>query len=176
MRCQRFICIRLSDPHMTCFATPFHHSVHHRGLSTEAAYGCLKSSPTGRLRRAFLYLSYSMTLARLLDTTCHTTGHAGPHPAVRQVKLSVSREFGKSERREESVRESDVQRWGVARCHGPSELPAVCAASCAATPRLRSSRYLVVPRFHCFQTIDRSRRRIHCPSSSSTLGVSHRPK
>src|SRR4030088_3612566 len=73
MRCQRFICIRLSDPHMTCFATPFHHSVHHRGLSAEAAYGCLKSSPTGRLRRTFLHLSYSMTLARLLDTTCRAT-------------------------------------------------------------------------------------------------------
>src|SRR6202007_1301121 len=50
------------------------------------------------------------------------------------------------------------------------------AASCAAMPRLRSSRYLVVPRFHCFQTIDRSRRRSHFSSLSSTSGASHRPK
>ena len=63
-----------------------------------------------------------------------------------------------------------------ARCHGPSELPAVCAASYAAMPRWQSSRYLVVPRFHWFQTIDRSRRRSHCSSLSSTSGVSHRPK
>src|SRR5882762_452745 len=57
----------------------------------------------------------------------------------------------------------------LARCHGPSELPAVFASSCAATPRLRSSRYLVVPRCHCFQTIDRSRRRIHCFCHSSVV-------
>src|SRR6516162_4414457 len=38
-------------------------------LLTEAAYGCLKPPPTGRLRRANLHLSYSMTLSRLLDTT-----------------------------------------------------------------------------------------------------------
>src|SRR5262249_46290828 len=35
---------------------------------TEAAYGCLKPPPTGRLRRANLHLSYSMTLSRLIDT------------------------------------------------------------------------------------------------------------
>jgi hypothetical protein len=29
----------------------------------------LKPPPTGRLRRAFLHLSHSTTLARLLDTT-----------------------------------------------------------------------------------------------------------
>src|SRR6516162_8526363 len=38
-------------------------------LLTEAAYGCLKPPPTGRLRRVNLHLSYSMTLSRLLDTT-----------------------------------------------------------------------------------------------------------
>jgi hypothetical protein len=35
----------------------------------EAAYGSLKPPPTGRLRRTYLHLSYSMTLARRLDTT-----------------------------------------------------------------------------------------------------------
>src|SRR6516162_4591994 len=38
-------------------------------LLTEAADGCLKPPPTGRLRRVNLHLAYSMTLSRLLDTT-----------------------------------------------------------------------------------------------------------
>src|ERR1700755_3063279 len=38
-------------------------------LLTEAAHGCLKPSPTGRLRRVLLHLSYSMALLHLLDTT-----------------------------------------------------------------------------------------------------------
>ena len=37
-------------------------------IGTTAAYGGLKPPPTRRLRRAHLHLSYSMTLARLLDT------------------------------------------------------------------------------------------------------------
>ena len=37
---------------------------------------------------------------------CHTTGYAGPHRAVRRVKLTVSRELGKPERGEENVRQS----------------------------------------------------------------------
>jgi hypothetical protein len=37
-------------------------------FKTEAAYGGLKPPPTRRLRRAHLHLSYSMALARLLDT------------------------------------------------------------------------------------------------------------
>src|SRR5713226_6240582 len=55
-----------------------------------------------------------MTPSRLLDTTCHTTGHhAGPHPAVRRVELTMSRELGKPERGEVSVGQSDVQRGGL---------------------------------------------------------------
>ena len=34
----------------------------------EAAHGCLEPPPTKRLRRAYLHLSHSMTLSRLLDT------------------------------------------------------------------------------------------------------------
>src|SRR5947207_7236470 len=45
--------------------------------------------------------------------------------------------------------------------HGPWGLPAVCAARSLPTPRLRSSRNRVRPRFHCFHTTDRSRRRSH---------------
>src|SRR6516162_10927174 len=47
----------------------FNHNVHHRGLWTEAAYGSLKPPPTRRLRRTYLHLSYSMTIARLHDTS-----------------------------------------------------------------------------------------------------------
>src|SRR5882672_1148219 len=38
-------------------------------LLTGAAHGGLKPSPTGRLRRVRLHLSYSMALSHLLDTT-----------------------------------------------------------------------------------------------------------
>src|SRR5713226_7859515 len=44
---------------------------------------------------------------------CHTTGHAGPHPAVRRVELTMSRELGKPGRGEVSVGQSDVQRGGL---------------------------------------------------------------
>src|SRR5882762_8358488 len=44
---------------------------------------------------------------------CHTTGHAGPHPAVRRVELTMNSEFGKSERGKVSVGQSDFQRWRV---------------------------------------------------------------
>src|SRR5882762_11650423 len=37
-------------------------------LLTEAAHGGLKPSPTERLRRVLLHLSYSMALSHLLDT------------------------------------------------------------------------------------------------------------
>ena len=58
----------LLSPHDVISVTPFNHNVHHRGLWTEAAYGCLKPPPTRRLRRTYLHLSYSMTISRLLDT------------------------------------------------------------------------------------------------------------
>ncbi len=45
--------------------------------------------------------------------TCHTTGYAGPHPADRRVKLAVSRELGKPERGEETVRQSELHRRRV---------------------------------------------------------------
>ena len=86
MRRRRFICIRLSNPYMTCSSvTPFNRGRSPPQLLTEAAPGCLKPPPTRGLRRAHLHLSYSTTLARLLDTTCHTTVHAGPHTAVQRV-------------------------------------------------------------------------------------------
>src|SRR5215469_2174174 len=60
MRHQRFACAHLSHPYLT-YST--------LRLLTEAAHGGLKPSPTGRLRRVLLHLSYSMALSRLLDTT-----------------------------------------------------------------------------------------------------------
>ena len=90
MRRRRFICIRLSNPYMTCSSgMPFNRGRSPPQLLTEAAHGCLKSSPTRGLRRAHLHLSYSMTLTRLLDTTCRTTRRAGPHPAVRRIKRTA---------------------------------------------------------------------------------------
>src|ERR1017187_8300709 len=55
---------------MTCSnVTPFNRGRSPPRLLTEAAHGCLKPPPTGRLRRASLHLSYSMTLSRLRDTS-----------------------------------------------------------------------------------------------------------
>src|SRR5260370_17058750 len=65
-------------------------------LLTEAAHGCLKPPPTGWLRRARLHLSYSMTLARLLDTTCHTTVQAGPPNAGPRVKTKTPHPRGRA--------------------------------------------------------------------------------
>src|SRR6202040_3824806 len=52
---------------------------------TEAAHGGLKPSPTGRLRRVLLHLSYSMALSHLLDTTppslLTTAARGGLRPA-----------------------------------------------------------------------------------------------
>jgi hypothetical protein len=52
---------------------------------TEAAHGGLKPSPTGRLRRVLLHLSYSMALSHLLDTAppslLTTAARGGLRPA-----------------------------------------------------------------------------------------------
>src|SRR5208283_3037891 len=48
-----------------------------------------------------------MTLARLLDTTCHTTGHAGPHPAVRRIQLRAHDHRRKPEPRKVGIRQSE---------------------------------------------------------------------
>jgi hypothetical protein len=69
MRRREFTCARLSSPYMTRSKPRLFHNVHHRDLAIEAAYGCLKPPPAGRLRRANLHLPYSMALACLLDTT-----------------------------------------------------------------------------------------------------------
>jgi len=45
-----------------------------------------------------------MTLARLLDTTSHTTVQAGPHPAVRRVELGVNSQAFCVVRRQETIR------------------------------------------------------------------------
>src|ERR1700751_383624 len=50
-----------------------------------------------------------MPLARLLDTTCHTTVHAGPHTAVRRIKLRPHDHEWKSELGKVGVRQSDGQ-------------------------------------------------------------------
>src|ERR1035438_4647463 len=62
---------------MTCSnVTPFNRGRSPPQLLTEAAHGCLKPPPTGRLRRAHLHLSHSTAPSRFLETTSHTTGRA----------------------------------------------------------------------------------------------------
>src|SRR6202035_2729610 len=63
-----------------------------------AAHGGLKPSPTGRLRRVLLHLSYSMALSHLLDTTpprllpAAACGglRSAPDPRTRRALLHLS--------------------------------------------------------------------------------------
>src|SRR6516225_8685721 len=55
--------------------TPFNRGRSPPQFLAEAAHGSLKPPPTSRLRRAYLHLSYSMTISRLLDTTSRRTVH-----------------------------------------------------------------------------------------------------
>src|SRR6267142_432373 len=67
-------------------------------LLTEAAHGGLKPSPTERLRRVLLHLSYSMALSHLLDTILPQllteAAHGGLKPSptgrLRRVLLHLS--------------------------------------------------------------------------------------
>ena len=78
----------LSSIHDAVKATPFDHDVHHPGHCAGAAHGSLKPPPTRRLRRAILHLSYSMTLARLLDTA--TTRQSVPLRRIGTFGLAVA--------------------------------------------------------------------------------------
>jgi hypothetical protein len=60
MRNQWFTCIRLPNPYMTSLIPPFDRIVHHLTVTGSAAYGCLKPTPVGRLRRAYLHLRHSI--------------------------------------------------------------------------------------------------------------------
>src|SRR5258708_39996602 len=59
---------------------------------------------------------------------------------------------------------------------GPCGLPAVCAARARPTPQRRTSAKRGGPRFHCFQTMARSRRLVHWSRLRNTDGVSQKPK
>ena len=113
----------LSSTHDVIIVTPFNHNVHHRGHCAAAACGSLKPLPAERLRGTFPHLSYSMTLARLLDTTCHTTVHAGPHTAVRRIKLRPHDHEWKSELGKVGVRQSDGESGRVRNPPGAVRTP-----------------------------------------------------
>ena len=135
MRRRRFICIRLSNPYMTCSSgTPFNRGRSPPQLLTEAAPGCLKPPPTGWLRRAHLHLSYSMTLARLLDTTCLTTVLTVPYTAVRVGCARIIYQRRKAERFEVGFESPTETALARARYQGPRPLPAVLLARRGRTP------------------------------------------
>jgi hypothetical protein len=87
----------------------------------------LKPSPTGRLRRVHLHLSYSRTLSHLLDTTSHTTGRAVFR--IRRLNSAISL-FARSDGIRKPKRFSiafDKAVWTlplVASLHAPCELKA----------------------------------------------------
>src|ERR1700756_2191887 len=105
-----------------------------KSLLTEAAHSCLKPPPTGWLRRALLHLSYSTALARLLDTTCHTTVRTGPYTAVRDGYAALIDQSRKSEGFEVRIRKPHVRALVRARCQGPRPLLAVLRARRGETP------------------------------------------
>jgi len=105
----------------------------------------------------------------LLVFTSHTTGRAGRHPAVHEVR--VRRWCSASRLKSPSCRNMAV---GTAACmwlapafhHGPRPLAADARARASSRPRRRSSRYRVRGRFHCRHMTPRSFRRSHWSRSS----------
>jgi len=57
-------------------------------------------------------------------------------------------------------------------CHGPLRVAASGLASESGSPRLRSSRSLVLGSFHCFQMQALNRRSTHALSVRTLVGVS----
>jgi len=73
-------------------------------------------------------------------------------------------------REAERIEVSDGKRVRQGRTvrQGPCGLPAVFAARTLLIPSWRSFAHRCVPRFHCFQIMDRNRRRIHLSSFASS--------
>src|SRR5215472_9696875 len=112
---------------------------------TEAAYGSLKPPPTRRLRGAHLHLSYSMALARLLDTI-PTTKHA------REENIPEPDNEAKIVHRSTSVGDSSriPSPWRPLRCRRPSTVAMAAAASRSRSlVRALASRDMTVPTGHC---------------------------
>ncbi len=100
----------------------------------------------------------------------HTTGHACPHPAVRELRLRA--QTGQSHLVEQLVRKGDVQshRPGLppsARVFGDAGGQERGQATCDQFPI-----EAVRPRFHCFGWMTRRRWRIHLSRSWKIRGVS----
>ena len=72
---------------------------------------------------------------------CHTTGHAGPYPAVRRVERHRSDQTREAKRGEVLIGQRNFHRFGVRGRHGPWALEAVLAAHSAHTARLHNSPY-----------------------------------
>jgi len=74
---QGFTRVRLSNSYMPRFSSAFTVTFTTATFRTEAAYGCLKSVPTNRLRRANLHLEYSIGLfEHVLGTNHPGSGYA----------------------------------------------------------------------------------------------------
>jgi hypothetical protein len=86
-------------------------------FKTEAAYGSLKPTPTGRLRRTYLHLSCSMMLSHLLDTVT-------PSPSqIPYVNLSIHTARVTARRLPPSAEPSGSSRFDPV---GPSSTAMTC--------------------------------------------------
>src|SRR5205807_6222760 len=114
----------------------------------------------GWLRRAHLHLSYSMTLTRLLDTTCHTTVRTGPYTAVRDGYAALVDQSRKSEGFELRIRKPHSESLGSG--ERPRATPAACrvAGQTRGNPSFRrAARRRRRGIFHCRHRAARSRNR-----------------
>jgi hypothetical protein len=100
MRNQRFTCVRLSDPHMTCLTTPFNRHVHHRALSVQSscrlfeARSCKPTSedlpPSQGQHGALTKRLLGTTPPRLLTEAAYGSLKPPPTGRLRRVLLHLS--------------------------------------------------------------------------------------
>ena len=103
----------------------------------------------------------------------HTTGHAGPHPAVRQnnrrrfqhCSNPCSRSFSQY-----WLSIAIVRGWDADSRQDPFPLPAAFVARFRLRPKARRFRKRALGRFHSFHLTCRRRRLSHWSSSLNTLG------
>jgi len=106
---QRFTFVRFPEPHLTRSCTPFNQQRSPPRFLTAAACGSLKPPPTGRLRRAYLHLPYSMTLSHRPDTMAYITASVDQELLLRNEYLAAENRILRA-RRNRRLRVSDAEQ------------------------------------------------------------------
>ena len=111
---QRFTFVRFPEPHLTRSCTPFNQQRSPPRFLTAAACGSLKPPPTGRLRRAYLHLPYSMTLSHRPDTMAYITASVDQELLLRNECLAAENRILRA-KRNRRLRFSDAEQATAAK-------------------------------------------------------------